>query len=377
MRRRLFVLVLSYCVAPPLAAQAPTQVQGIVLTESYSFDAGLPFNKVSETTVPIGVTAQFGRSVTAILSTGYASVSLTSADTTLVPNQSVSGTLDTQLRVGFTVVPGRLVLLATGVLPTGIKTVQQKQISILGALSSDVIGFSAPSIGTGGGVGGGFAGAVPLGSWALGLGATYRVPLAYEPIVGQTTKLKPGAEARLRVGLEGPLTRTTYVRAAGIFATRAKDQVASQPQNGVGNRFIGYVSVNQGLGAAALTVYGFDVYRAAPQVQATATGAAILPRGNLLAVGSRLALPLGAKTQLAPRVEYRNSEAATDTTASATVQRLGRSFRFGVDLRQTVSPRFTVVVRAGGATGNVTPFAGGPVVNFTGYRAGLQLEVKP
>jgi hypothetical protein len=375
MRHRLLAAALVCCVAPPLAAQRVTQVQGAVLTESYSFDAGLVFNKISETTVPVGLTAQFGRSVTATLSTGYARVSLTSADASLIPNQSVSGALDTQLRLGFTVVPGRLILLATGVLPTGIKTVQQEQLSILGALSSDVIGFSAPSIGSGGGVGGGFAGAIPLGAWALGLGGTYRMPLAYQPIVGQTAKLKPGAEARLRVGLEGPLARTTYVRLAGIFATRAKDQVASQPQNGVGNRFIGYVSVNQGLGSAALTVYGFDVYRAAPQVQATATGAAILPRGNLIAVGSRLGIPLGVNTQLAPRVEYRHSAAATDTTANAPVQRLGASFRFGVDVRQTLSPRFTVVLQAGGATGSVTQ--SGADVNFSGYRAGLQLEVKP
>ena len=375
MRHRLLAAALVCCVAPPLAAQRVTQVQGAVLTESYSFDAGLVFNKISETTVPVGLTAQFGRSVTATLSTGYARVSLTSADASLIPNQSVSGALDTQLRLGFTVVPGRLILLATGVLPTGIKTVQQEQLSILGALSSDVIGFSAPSIGSGGGVGGGFAGAIPLGAWALGLGGTYRMPLAYQPIVGQTAKLKPGAEARLRVGLEGPLARTTYVRLAGIFATRAKDQVASQPQNGVGNRFIGYVSVNQGLGSAALTVYGFDVYRAAPQVQATATGAAILPRGNLIAVGSRLGIPLGVNTQLAPRVEYRHSAAATDTTANAPVQRLGASFRFGVDVRQTLSPRFTVVLQAGGATGSVTQSRAD--VNFSGYRAGLQLEVKP
>jgi len=375
MRHRLLAAALACCVAPPLAAQMVTQVQGAVLTESYSFDAGLVFNKISETTVPVGLTAQFGRSVTATLSTGYARVSLTSADASLIPNQSVSGALDTQLRLGFTVVPGRLILLATGVLPTGIKTVQQEQLSILGALSSDVIGFSAPSIGSGGGVGGGFAGAIPLGAWALGLGGTYRMPLAYQPIVGQTAKLKPGAEARLRVGLEGPLARTTYVRLAGIFATRAKDQVASQPENGVGNRFIGYVSVNQGLGSAALTVYGFDVYRAAPQVQATATGAAILPRGNLIAVGSRLGIPLGANMQLAPRVEYRHSAAATDTTANAPVQRLGASLRFGVDVRRTLSPRFTVVLQAGGATGSVTQ--SGADVNFSGYRAGLQLEVKP
>jgi hypothetical protein len=80
-------------------------------------------------------------------------------------------------------------------------------------------------------------------------------------------------------------------------------------------------------------------------------------------------------TQLAPRVEYRHSAAATDTTANAPVQRLGASFRFGVDVRQTLSPRFTVVLQAGGATGSVTQ--SGADVNFSGYRAGLQLEVKP
>ena len=67
-------------------------------------------------------------------------------------------------------------------------------------------------------MGGGFVGAAPLGKFALGFGGTYRLPLPYTPVLGQTSSLQPGAEIRVRGGLEGTLARKTYLRMAGIFA---------------------------------------------------------------------------------------------------------------------------------------------------------------
>lgn len=354
------------------------------ITESYSFDPGLVLSKVTETTIPVGIDLRLGRRMTLGISSGYARVSLTSADTSQLKDQSVSGALDTEARLGFSLLPGKLMILLTGTVPTGIKTVQRDQLSILGAISSDVIGFASPTIGSGGGIGGGFAGALPIGSWALGIGGTYRVPMSYEPVLGQSTELKPGAEMRLRLGLEGPLARKTYVRLAGVFASRGKDQVASQAQNGVGNRFIEYLAVNQGLGAASLSVYGFDVYRASPQIEATAAGSAVLPRGNLLAVGSRLGIPLGRSISFTPRVEYRRSTAAAVAYDSATasyvdsggpLETLGTSWRFGADFRVQLTRSFAVTLQGGRASGSVVQ--GGNNVNFRGFRFALQGEVRP
>ena len=49
-------------VAPTTAmAQVALEVRSAALFESYKFDAGLPFSKVSEFTVPVGITIGLGR----------------------------------------------------------------------------------------------------------------------------------------------------------------------------------------------------------------------------------------------------------------------------------------------------------------------------
>jgi hypothetical protein len=358
-----------------LAAQGPVTVRAATLYESYRFDAGLIFNKVTEFTVPVGLDLRLGRVGTLSLSTGYANVQLTSADVTQLPHQSINGLLDTEARLSVDVIPGRLILLATGAIPTGTKTVQQEQLAVLGAISSDVIGFSAASLGSGGNVGGGFVGAIPLGRLALGLGATYKKPLSYQPVLGQANLLQPGAELRFRGGLEGGLARRTFLRLAGMFVRSGQDRVAGTARHGVGTRIIGYFSLNQGLGPASVTLYGFDVYRGDPQIEQTATGAAYLPKGNLLAIGGQVDWPVTPRTTISPRVEYRASAAAADTTAAANLQRLGGSLRFGVDLRQAFSPAVGAVLQAGGVTGNVVQ--AGTDIGFSGLRVALSLEVRP
>ncbi|HEX9728113.1 MAG TPA: hypothetical protein VGA37_06400 [Gemmatimonadales bacterium] len=375
MTTRRIGLVLAAALVLPLSAQAQfSRIRSGVLFESYKFDDGLIYNKVTEMTIPIGIDVALGRFATVTLSTGYATVDLKSADPSQLTNQSLSGLLDTQVRFGVNVVPGRLIALVTGTAPTGIKTVKRNELAILGALSSDLIGFASPTVGSGGSVGGGFAGAIPAGRFALGLGATYKLPLQYQPVVNDTDELKPGAEMRFRAGLEGPLARQTYLRVAGIFAIRSKDEVAAVAQPGVGNRMIGYLALSQGFGSAQLTLYGFDVYRAGPSVESTPVGAAILPKGNLIAAGARLALQLGRTTTIGPRFEFRYSAAAEDATATK-LDRQGNSMRFGVDIRQALSQAFSLVVQGGAVTGNVVQ--GGSDVGFNGFRTSLFLELTP
>lgn len=365
-------VVLALCAAVPAGAQTFGPARSAVLFESYSFDAGLIFDKVSELTVPVGFDLQLGRFGTLAASTGYARITLQSTDQAQLADQDVSGFLDTQLRLSMNLVPGRLVAIVSGNLPTGIKTVEQSQLAILGAISSDLIGFASPAVGSGGSFGGGLAYAVPMGRFALGAGATFNLPLAYQPVVGLADDLKPGAEMRLRLGLEGPLSRQTYVRSAFIYAARAKDQVSSTTQNGVGNRFIGYLSANQQLGRMALTLYGFDVFRGEPQIEASAAGAAILPRGNLIVGGLRLAIPLGTATEFTPRLELRVSSAAPDTSGAA-MERLGTSTRLGFDLRRSMSGRAALVLQGGYVSGSVRQAS--TDVGFSGFRTALHLEL--
>ncbi len=350
-----------------------------VLYESYTFGAGLVFDRVSEMTVPVGLSYDFGRLGNIALSSGYASVDLRSADAIKLANQKLSGPLDTEARLSLNVMQGRVVALLTGALPTGTKTVQQEELSVLGAISSDVVGFAASNLGSGGNLGGGFAAALPLGRWAAGLGATFRQPMSYRPVLGEDDQLKPGTEVRLRAGIEGPLARRTYLRTAAILARTSKDRIAfagvDSTRNGVGNRLITYLSVNQGFQSFSLTAYGFDVLRGDPQIEQTAVGAAILPRGNLFALGGRLDFPLRETTTISPNAEWRTSAAAPDTITTAKLERLGASLRFGVDVRHRLTSSTALVLQGGGTSGHI--IQAGSRVNLSGYRVALHLELTP
>lgn len=374
MRRATLSLAAIVLIAAPLDAQRIRSARTSVLFESYSFGSGLLIDNITQLTVPVVVDLVFGRSLGVTLSGGFTSVELQSTNENELADQKLSGALDTEFRLTFDAVPGRLVLIATGAAPSGTKSVARAELSILGALSSDLIGFSASNVGSGGNVGGGLVGAFPLGRWAVGYGATYRQSFSYEPLqdAGDTT-LTPGGELRVRTGIEGPLARRTYLRFAGIVAVRAKDEINSRARHGIGNRYIGYLAVNHGIGSGALTLYGFDVFRADPQIESSAAGAAFFPRGNLLAAGARLDVG-GRNTRVVPRVEYRLSAAAADTT-DTTLRRAGQSVRFGADVRHQFSRQATVVLQGSGIVGDVVQ--AGENVRLSGFRAGVNLEIRP
>lgn len=367
-------------VAPAEGQQA--QGRAAVFFERYTFDSGLTLggmarlDAISEITIPVGITVPLGRFVELALSSGFARVTLERSG---AEDQTLSGGLDTEARLSWQAVPGNLVIFVTGAIPTGVETVTQDELGALSLLASDIIGFSATTLGTGGNVGGGFAGAIPVGRWALGIGGNFREPLSYTPVSEQGGKLRPGRELRLRTGLEGPVGQRSYVRIAGIFAFRAKDELADSTTNGVGNRVMGYVSLDQGVGNATLTVYVFDVFRANPRLEETAVGTGILPRSNLLAGGARLTVPVAPRTTFAPRMEFRNSWAAADGTGSD-LRSAGRSLRVGGDLRQELHDRLALVLQAGGVFGFVKQLGDqqlGGKIDLSGFRAALHFEVTP
>jgi len=376
MSRAAAVLTLAFATAAaPAAGQIPIRVTASGSYESYRFDPGLAFSKVTALAVPVGIVVPFGRIGDLTVSTGFADVRLTSADSAALSDQAISGLLDTEFRLSWNAVPERVVVFGTGVAPTGVETVQEDELAILGVLASDVIGFQAPTLGTGGSAGGGFGAAVPVGgSWSVGVGGSLRVPFSYVPVIGTPDEIKPGIDFRARVGVEGALARRTYIRIAGVFAHQTNNTYADTAETGVGNRLVGYLSFNQGLGNGSLGLYGYDVYRATAQLEPTAVGLAALPRGNLLGAGAQYEFRLGQKVRATPRAEYRYSWQAPDDTTS-TLSKAGDSWRFGLDLRFSVSRVIDVVAQGSGATGSLVQDAGS--VGFDGWRGALHLELKP
>ncbi|MBE0590866.1 MAG: hypothetical protein IH616_00530, partial [Gemmatimonadales bacterium] len=145
-------------------------------------------------------------------------------------------------------------------------------------------------------------------------------------------------------------------------------------ETGVGNRIVAYLSLNQGVGNGSLSIYGYDVYRAQAQLEATAVGLAALPRGNLIGAGTQYEFRIGQRVRATPRVEFRYSLQAPDDTTT-TLSKAGESWRFGADLRWSASRVFDVVLQGSGMTGSIVSNL--ETVGFDGWRAALHLELKP
>jgi hypothetical protein len=349
-------------------AQLRTTVRAQTVVESYAFDPGLPYAKVAEYAVPVGIDFAFGRRVTVTLSSGYVYLNV-QPDSVF---EGASGMIDTEARIAINVVPGRLITVITASVPTGTK-VDSAQAAVLAPIASEVIGFAIPTLGAGGSLGGGFVGALPVGRFAVGLGATYSYGFTYEPFQDSPTQLVPGSEFRARFGFEGPLARTTYLRLATVFASRARDEFGGLAQPGIGQRWVGYLELVQGLGNMQLTLYGFDVYRGKPSVEGSGLGPALLPKGNLLAAGFRHLIPVTRRLSVSPRAEWRFSTQA-DTTAGSSLEKVGSSIRLGMDVRQAFAPGTTLTLYGSGLFGDIRP-VGGADISFSGWRAGLIFSV--
>jgi len=362
-RARVVSLVAVSALLPRLlAAQAgTTTVRSGVYFESYSFGTGLAFNRISEFTIPISITQRIGDRLAIDLGTAFARASVSEA----VGGGTVthSGFVDTDLRATFSVVPGKVVLNLVGTIPTGATAVPDTTIPLFGATATDLLGFTTPSFGSGGGVSAGFASAFKMGTnWAVGTGVSYRYGASYVP-VKNGSEMSPGGEIRGRLGLEGPFGGGKYFRGALVITKTAASDLGAGETSTVGTRVLGYAAVSMPLGRSSLSLYGWEMRR----MQA-AGGTVPMPRGNVLALGARLDRPLNPKTTLSPQLEFRHEL----TGATTKMVLLGYLLRAGTDVRYRLSDRAAGVVQAQLAFGKLHD--GLTTVSLFGPRLGLFIE---
>ena len=317
-----------------LGAQAGTTVaRAGAYFESYSFGTGLAFRRISEFTIPISVTQRLGDRLVIDIGTAFARASADVGGTTV----DHSGLVNTDLRATIGVVPGRLVFSLVGTVPTGATAVPDTTIPLFGATATDLLGFTTPSFGSGGGVSAGFASAFKMGSdWAIGAGASYRYGASYTPLKGGST-LTPGGEVRARFGIEGPFGGGKYFRGALVFTTTGENEIAGGGQSTIGDRILAYGATSLPLGRSQLSIYGWEMRRLRAR-----PGTLPVPRGNVLALGARLERPLSPSATLVPLIEFRHEL----TGPGPQMELLGYLFRTGTDLRYRLSDRAMGVLQA-------------------------------
>ena len=367
MRRALFLLLIG---AAPAAGQGlgaglGTTARSGVIFETFSLGSGLAFSRISELTVPVSVFQRVGDRLTFDLGTAFASASVKTVSS---GDLSLSGFVDTDIRAAYSAIPGRLTLTLVGTLPTGKATVPDSVLPLFGALATDVLDFSAPSFGGGGGVTGGVASGFKLGqSWALGAAGSYHYNGSYIPVTGGGT-LSPGPDIRLRIGTEGPLGGGTYLRAAFVFTASGHDTTTGGGSAFAGDRALIYSQISMPLGRGSLALYAFDMLRLrARGVPTTSSGAVAIPKGNVLSLGARLDRPLSPVLTLSPHVDFRH-ELNGDTTFAL----LGYMVRPGADLRWRLNSQAAVVFQGQLAFG--TLHDNGATISLLGPKLAALLE---
>lgn len=356
---------LGFLAPLPLCGQAaPTTARSGAFFESYSFGSGLAFKRISEFTIPISVTQHVGQRLVIDVGTAFASASVRQADGTTIDH---SGLVDTDLRASFGVIPGKLIFNLVGSIPTGATAVPDTTIPLFGATATDLLGFTTPSFGSGGGVSAGFASAFRMGTnWAIGTGASFRQGASYQPVRGEPGELSPGGELRARFGIEGPFGGGKYFRGALVYTSTANNELGAKP-SGIGDRVLAYGALSLPWGNSHLSLYGWDMRRLRARTWDQA-GAISVPRGNVLAVGARLERLVGENTTLVPLIEFRHEL----TGPGPTMELLGYLFRTGADLRYRLNDRAMAVVQAQIAFGSLNSF--GERVPIVGPRLGALIE---
>ncbi len=349
-----------------LAAQAAaTTARTGVYFESYSFGTGLAFERISEFTIPVSVMQRLGDRLVVDVSTAFASASVRTSSGQTVDH---SGLIDTDVRANIAVIPGKLVFNIVGTLPTGATAVPDTTIPLFGATATDLLGFTTPGFGSGGGVSAGFASAFRMGTnWAVGTGASYRYGMSYKPLKGDSTELSPGGEMRARLGIEGPFGGGKYFRGAFVYTTTGTNELGAGSQSTIGDRVLLYAAVSMPVGNSKLSLYGWEMRRFRARDSGT-PGTVSVPRGNVLAIGTRLERPLSPSATLVPLLEFRHEL----TDAGSTMTLLGYLLRTGTDLRFRLSDHAAAVLQAQVAFGKIED--GGTSVSLVGPRLGVLIE---
>lgn len=363
MRPRALLVLWGVVAAGAAPAQVTTSARTGVFFESYSFGSGLAFDRISEITIPVTVTQRFGGRLVVDIATAYASASVREAGGSTIDH---SGFVDTDVRAVVSLMPGRLLFTLVGTIPTGAITVPDTTIPLFGATATDLLGFTIAGFGSGGGVSTGFASAFKVGqSWAVGTGASYRYGASYVPVAGGG-ELTPGGAIRARFGIEGPFGRGQYFRGAFVYTTSGANELGGGRESIIGDRALAYASLSLPLGRSSLQLYGWEMRRFA--ARNADTNSVAVPRGNVFALGARLARPLSPTVTLSPLLEFRHEL----TGSTARMELLGYLVRTGTDVRYRLSERATAVLQAQVAFGTIEDE--GASISLFGPRLGALIE---
>lgn len=289
----------------------------------------------------------------------------------------LAGPVDTRVRAVWRALPWAVVTASVNV-PTGNESHDSEESLVASVLSTDLLGFRESTWGTGFGVTTGIATAHRVGSWGVGVGASYRTAGDFEPRTDTSFTYDPGNEARVRVALDRSFGEATKLTLGFTYQDFSTDQVDGRNlfQSGSRARVDGAFAFRTG--AATWNAYAASIWRESGDVTldildaaGTVVGDTTFSTGSqtLAVVGITGAVPVSGDFRIRPTVDFR----VQDREAGAGS---GWVVAAGGDVPLRLFGSYDVFPRARGLLGEMDD-EGGASRGFWGVELGFTVRIRP
>ena len=331
------------------AAGAQTSAGASVGFLGYSFDEGLGADAAQLIIIPVAARLPATERLRFDLYAAWAEGRIEQDDVQL----RLAGPVDTRVKATYQATPWALVSIGA-TLPTGRATHSSEEAVVASVLSTDLLGFSETTWGTGLGLTSSVATAVRAGELGVGLAIAYALRGKFEPSSDVDLEYQPGNEARVRLGIDRNFGNSTLT-AGATFINYATDQADGQNLFQAGNRLRIDASYAFRANAGVWTLYAADLVRANGDLRLDIVDDLGAPVGdttvvtakqNLFIAGATGAIGLGGGRVLRPHVDYRlqtRTEMDGDDTGSGWIVAAGGDVPFQVFGRYELVPKARIL----------------------------------
>ncbi|MCH7565829.1 MAG: hypothetical protein IH968_18625 [Gemmatimonadetes bacterium] len=359
-----------------LGAQQAQQSLGVSVNfQGLSFDEALGVDVANLLLIPIAYRFSVSEKFSADLYAAWAEGRVERENQTFVLN----GAVDTRVRLSFQASPWA-VLTVGAALPTGNATHNSEEAVVASVLSSDILGFNEATWGTGFAITTGVATVYSIGSWGVGIGASYRLADEFEPSADTAFSYSPGNESRLRFALDRNVGETGKFTGGVTVQTFQSDQLDGRNLFQAGNRLRVDASYAFRAGSSTWSVFVANLWRTDGDLSlqliddtGTVLGDSILSTGsqNLFMAGIGGAVPVGSTVYIHPMIDLRIQDRNDDGFDAGS----GWILRGGVDLPLRLFTAFDFFPRIRGLFGQLTA-EGGARKGLWGIETGATIRFR-
>jgi hypothetical protein len=352
-------------------AQTPADLQGVnvgAAFETYRFadEAVTGIESITLFTAPFTAGARIGSRIGLSVRGAWARGSMSLADG---GTSTIDGLSDTEVRATLSAGTDLVTISAIALLPTGRDLLAADEVEVAGVVGADVLPFRITNWGSGGGLGGSAALAVPAGEFGVGVSVGYVVTRDYEPIeTSPSFVYRPGNQLHVTAALDRTVGQTGKLGLRASLLTYDADRANEINLYRAGNRLEAVASYAFVTGPrSSAIVWGGVHHRDAGEFEEATAGSTVVPASDILFAGIAWRVPF-ASGVLQPAGDLR-VVSGSDGVSRGYIAGAAVSAELpagAVVLAPTVRARFGSVEPPDGASSSVIGADIGMVVRFGG-----------